>query len=183
LAMILQDNAYLESCIKRLAQGERDAFRALYDAIKDSVFRFALSICKNHHLAEDILQESMLKFIGNAGAYNPGTNPKAWCLSITRNLCLDALKKSSRKDVALEDVANTLQTNDDFTFALESENEAVAALQVLTQEQREIVSLYVFSGLRQPEIATTLEIPYIRVRSQYKYALKKLRDYYKSKLE
>ena len=37
------------------------------------------------------------------------------------------------------------------------------------------MSLYIFSGLRQTEIAQVMKMPYIKVRSKYGYAVKKLR--------
>jgi DNA-directed RNA polymerase specialized sigma24 family protein len=54
----------------------------------------------------------------------------------------------------------------------------LAALQILTKQEREIVSLYVYAGFSQVEIAKELQIPYVKVRSQYGYAIKKLRAYY-----
>jgi RNA polymerase sigma-70 factor (ECF subfamily) len=162
-------------------EGDRDSFRTLYNLSKDSVFRFALSIVKNYHTAEDILSETMLRIASNANKYQFGSNPKAWILGITRNLCLDVLKKSSLKDISIDDITENLAFNDDSFFASESENEAINDLKILTLQQQEIISLYVFAELKQTEIASILKIPYTRVRSQYKYALKKLRDYYKRK--
>ena len=175
------NNAQLDSCIRRLAQGDRDSFHTLYNISKDSVFLFALSIVKNYYTAEDVLQESMLHIAASAKNYKPNTNPKAWIFSITRNICLDVLKSASRKDIPLDEVQDSIQVNDNAYLALEATKDVMEALQVLSQQEREIISLYIFAGLRQTEIANTIQIPYVRVRSQYRYALKKLRIYYEQK--
>ena len=46
---------------------------------------------------------------------------------------------------------------------------------MLSPIEREIVSLYVFVGLRHTEIATVVDLPYTKVRATYAYALKKMR--------
>jgi len=168
----------LDSCIRRLGEGDRDAFHALYADAKDSVFLFALSIVRDYPLAEDVLQDSMLHIAAHAHSYRPGSNPKAWILSIVRNLCLDALKKSSRSDLPLESIEGILPAADDLAGTAEAADAVMRTLNVLTDREREIVSLYVFAGLRQGEIAAALQLPYAKVRSHYKYALKKMRLYY-----
>jgi len=47
--------------------------------------------------------------------------------------------------------------------------------------EREIVSLYVFSGVRQTEISKMLSMDYITVRSHYAYAIRKLKRFYKGR--
>lgn len=49
------------------------------------------------------------------------------------------------------------------------------AIQKLTEIEKEILSLYIFAGLKQIEIAKVLQFPYVKVRSHYKYAIQKLR--------
>ena len=49
------------------------------------------------------------------------------------------------------------------------------AVQKLTTTERDILSLYIFAGLKQIEISKIMNIPYVKVRSHYKYAIQKLR--------
>ena len=49
------------------------------------------------------------------------------------------------------------------------------AVAKLSETEREIISLYLFGGLKQTDIARIMGMPYIKVRSLYGYALKKLR--------
>jgi RNA polymerase sigma-70 factor (ECF subfamily) len=172
------DKKILDSYIRQIAAGDRDSFRKLYDYVKEPVFLFALSIVKNHHTAEDILQESMHRLTLNIEKYQPGTNPKAWLLSITRNLCNDVLRSPSYRDLPLEEMESLIDEKADVIKLTEENDELSAALQILSQQEREIVFLYVYAGLKQSEIAKTLQIPYIQVRSQYGYALKKMRIHF-----
>jgi RNA polymerase sigma-70 factor (ECF subfamily) len=176
------DKAKVDSYIRQIAAGERDSFRKLYDYVKKPVYLFALSIIKNHQTAEDILQETMLKVALNADKYQHGTNAKAWLLSITRNLCNDMLKQPSLQDLPFEEAESFLDEGADVARSTEETEEVLAALQILTQQEREIISLYVYAGFSQVEIAKTLKIPYVKVRSQYGYAIKKLRKYYEEEV-
>jgi RNA polymerase sigma-70 factor (ECF subfamily) len=172
------DRAQLESCITRIGRGNREAFHEFYLLVKDTVFRFALSMVHNRQLAEDVLQDFMLRIAAAACDYQTGTNPRAWMMSIVRNLCYDELKGASRKDVSLEDIDTPLPAADDTALMIEAAEDAFIALKVLTQKEREIVSLYVFAGLKQTEIADMLHLSYTEVRSKYKYAIKKMRNFY-----
>ncbi|MCL1866924.1 MAG: RNA polymerase sigma factor [Oscillospiraceae bacterium] len=171
------DKAKLDSYIQRTAAGDRDSFVKLYDYVRKPVFLFALSIVKDYQTAEDVLQESMLRIAFNSDKYTRGTNPYAWVMSITRNLCSDALRSPTKHDLPLDD-AEFVSDSKDIVKSTEEADEVLTALQVLSHQEREIVSLYIYAGFSQVEIAKTLEIPYTRVRSQYKYALEKMRKYF-----
>ena len=73
----------LEKCIKDISFGDKDALSTLYNLTKTSVYGFALSILKNMHEAEDVLQEVYIRIYENASFYNPNGKPLAWILTIT----------------------------------------------------------------------------------------------------
>ena len=172
------DKAVLDSYLRQFAAGNQDAFRKMYDYVKDSVFYFALSIVKNYQTAEDVLQECMLRVARKTEKYEPGTNPKAWLFSITRNLCNNALNSPYNRTLPLEEAQSLADTQADMVKSTEEADMVLAALQILTAKEREVVSLHVYAGFKQTEIAEILQIPYVRVRSRYKSAVVKLREYF-----
>jgi len=177
------DKTILDLYIKQIALGDRDSFHKLYEYAKKPIFLFALSIVKNRQAAEDILQETMLRVAFNSEKYRLGTNPKAWLLSITRNLCNDVLRLPSSHDLPLAETDFFLESKNDLAKSIEEIDEILSALQILSHQEREIVSLYIYAGFSQVEIAKILQISYVRVRSQYKYALKKLRTHFEKRSE
>ena len=73
-----QDGALLDSCIARIAAGEQEALSQLYDKVRPAVYGFALSILKNAHDAEDVLQDTLLQVWQAAGSYHSHGKAMAW---------------------------------------------------------------------------------------------------------
>ena len=179
MAKITADNAQLDSYIEQLAKGDREAFELLYLAIKGSVFPFALSVLRDYQLAEDALQESLIAIAKTAPKYQLGTNPKAWIFSVVRNTCVNIQRGLPRGTVPLAEVDEALESPVDVAQSSEEKNMVEEALQVLSQQEREIVFLFLIEGLKQTEIAAILHLPYGKVRSKYKYALQKMKKHMK----
>lgn len=169
---IIKKDIDLDMCIKKIAEQDYCALEQVYNELKNPIYRFSLMILNDSGLAEDAMQNTFLKIMVNAEQYRLGTNPRAWIFSISRNVCMDLLKKK-------------VYTVDESVFynLLESESmnnltEVIAvkdAISRLSLIEQEILSLNVFSGLKQTEIAKVMNMPYLKVRSIYGYAIKKLR--------
>ena len=93
-----QDGALLDSCIARIAAGEQEALSQLYDKVRPAVYGFALSILKNAHDAEDVLQDTLLQVWQAAGSYHSHGKAMAWVMTITRNLSYDRLRQRARTE-------------------------------------------------------------------------------------
>ena len=166
----------LDKALTQLARGDREALRQVWELSAQPVYAYALSVLRDPHAAEDVLQDTMLRCAANVLKYRPGTNAKAWLFRIARNLCIDSLRRADNRTVPLEDSAAALLTDSaDIARETELKQQLEAALAVLSEQEREIVLMYAVAGLSQGEIAGALELPYVLVRSRYAYALKKLR--------
>ena len=162
----------LDRCISKIAHDDSFALEELYREFCDPIYRFALMNVRDHSIAEDIVQTTFLRIMAGAGTYRLGTNAKAWIFSVARNACKDLYKrKIPVVEYPYEETLADESSIDDLTDSI-TVRDAVAKLSIL---EREILSLYVFGGLKQPEIARILGLSYIKVRSKYNYALKKLR--------
>ena len=171
----------LDLCICEIAAGNREALSQLYVEMKDQVFRFALSLVRSRHLAEDIEAETFLNIIQSACGYKPGTNARAWIFAIARNCCMDCMKANAKFLVVDNDSLDLLPGDTEGFEQTENAMLALEALKTLSETERQIVSLYLYSGLKQTEIAKVLNLPYLSVRSKYGYALTKLRRYFDRK--
>ena len=82
--------------IAKIANGDMDAFHTLYESASKSVYGFALSITKNSHDADDVLQETFLKVYENADRYTDIGKPMAWIFTIARNLSLSKIRQGGK---------------------------------------------------------------------------------------
>lgn len=164
--------------IRQIAANDRNAVKSLYDGLKDGIFSFAYSMLKNRQMAEDVLQDTFVNIMRFAGSYQPGSNPHAWIYSIVRNCCFTFLKKGQYQLSCGEEPLKLLIVDDNPAADYEDKDAVDSALYCLETTEREIVALYVLAGLKQTEIAQLLSLPYIKVRSKYGYAMKKLKRYY-----
>ena len=104
----------------------------------------------------------------------------AWILKVTRNLSLMKLRENKKEtELPQEDWIPQEES-----LSEKSINKIVmnAALEVLSQEERQIVVLHSVSGLRHREIAGIMEIPLSTTLSKYRRALVKLKKYLKEEV-
>lgn len=168
------DSAALDLCLSRISAGDQSALAELYDRTRSAIYGFALSLLKNVHDAEDVLQEVYLQVWQAAGRYRSFRKPMAWLLTITRNLAMSRIRDQG-KTVTLSPEDWHMQFAD--TPAVTTEDRLVleSMLAFLTDEERQIVTLHALTGLKHREIAALLELPLPTVLSKYNRALKKLR--------
>lgn len=121
-----------------------------------SVLRaFAISLCRDVTLADDLVQDTLLKAWTKFDLFKPGTNLRAWLFTILRNSYYSGRRKRSR-EVSDSDGALTAQLaskpDHDGHLAL---GELAAALGRLPTEQREALILIGALGFSIEEAAAT----------------------------
>lgn len=167
------DHAELDSCIFRIAAGEKTALGELYSATSKSVYGFVLSIVKNTADAEDALQDTYVKVWSAAENYHSQGKPMAWIFTIARNNATSLLREQSKKtELPEEDWSAAFADNPSVT----SDDRMVlqAAMSTLCDDERQIVMLHAVSGLKHIEIAKIIGLPLSTVLSKYSRARKKL---------
>ncbi len=170
-----------EALFGRISQGDQNAFHELYEASSNAVFTFALSLLKDRHDAEDVMQDTFLKIHCAAHLYQPMGKPMAWILTIARNLCMMKLReKKKHTDATDDEIAQIpdlgkVEDHDD-RIVLET------AFSCLSEEEMEIVMLHSVSGMKHREISDALGIPLSTVLSKYNRSLKKMRKELEGKL-
>lgn len=165
------DPARLNALLQSTAEGDTDAFAALYEETKAAVFGFCLSILRNRADAEDLTHDCFVRVFLAAEQYRRAQNPMAWVLTIARNLCLHRLRDRARpteETVWADEEAGTLSAEDRLVLR--------CCMDELSDEERSIAVLHAVSGLKFREIASLLGIPLSTVLSKYRRSMKKLRD-------
>jgi len=144
-------------------------------------YSIALRITTDGSLAEDVVQDAFLGVWRNAGRYVEGRGSvKTWILSIVHHRAVDAVRRR-RPTTELperEDAPPTaLQLPDiwhEVAAGLDRE-EIAAAMDTLSQVQREAIELAYWGGLTQQEISDRTGTPLGTVKSRVRLGLLSLR--------
>lgn len=165
--------ARLERLIASMAKGDRTALAELYNETGPSIYGFALSILRSTQDAEDVLQDTFVRIWTAAGSYRPQGKPMAWMLTVAKNLSLSKYRERSRLAEAGDEDWQMLYVT---SPAVTGEERMMleAALNGLTDDDRQIVMLHAVAGLKHAEISELMDMPLSTVLSKYSRARKKL---------
>ncbi|MCH5251375.1 MAG: RNA polymerase sigma factor [Lachnospiraceae bacterium] len=151
--------------------GDAHAFALLYQKYYTDLYRFAFCLMKGSQSAEDAVSSAILKAYENLGRLRKNDSFKSWLFQITANECRNFLKHSP---VYLED-SSYQEPYENETGYLNPEIQEMLSL--LSDDERLIITLSVFSGYNSREIARLLHKKEGTVRSLKSRSLAKLRDH------
>ena len=160
--------------IKKIAQGEEEAFAVLYKEIRKDIFAFALSILNNYHDAEDVMQEVFVKIKLQAGTCENFENINGWLIRVTKNTAVDLMRKKKAYVIDEELAKSGAHTG---IHAKEESEVAEYSIFIselfseLKDEERQIVALHLISDLTHKTIAETLGLPLTTVKWRYRKAI------------
>ncbi len=100
----------------------------------DKVYRYCCFRVKNQHLAEDITQETFLRFF-ESSSYRDTGRPLAYLYTVARNLCIDEFRKVHTEELKEEIVQNGFE---DAVVEKENLHQAMATL---SKEEQELILL------------------------------------------
>jgi len=131
--------------------------------------RFAFALCRNAADADDLIQSAAERAMRSAAQWQAGTRFDSWMFRITRNLWIDTVRARKRQQsrfVAEEEGASVGFDPRPGTEAAIDLKRAMAALDRLPDEQREVVALILIDGLGYRETAEALDLPIGTVSSR-----------------
>lgn len=85
-------NTEINEAMNRYAAGEMDAFSELYDLIAPRLYGYLFRKTRNQSLAEDLLQQTMLRIHCARGRFIRGAQVMPWLISIARRLLIDGMR-------------------------------------------------------------------------------------------
>lgn len=172
----------LSAVMRQVAQGDKDAFAELYDALVPMVFGIVIRVVRNQAQAEEVAQEAMIDLWRQAARYRGDLGPvTAWAATIAHRRAVDRVRsvqaatdrehaQAAREHrTAYDDVAEQVETR------LESE-QVRRCLRGLTELQRQAVTLAYYQGLTYREVAETLSTPLSTIKTRMRDGLIRLRD-------
>ena len=147
----------------------------------DKIFRFARKILKDEIDAEDAAQEVLLKLWKNKNRLIEIENKEAWCMTVTRNLCFDWLKKRKTRTVELNDSIYMKPDSVTPSSQFESKdalNRVKVIMRDLPKKQGLVFHLREIEGLSYKEIAASLEMNLETVKVNLFRARTRLKEEY-----
>ena len=141
----------------------------------DKLLRYCYMKLRDRTLAEDITQETFIRFFESKDYHSIGKE-MAYLYTIARNLCIDSFRK--QKDELIADLPAKIQEMPESRDKVESIVDRVSieqALDRLTADEREAVVLRFSGELSVEDIAKSMDISRFAVRRRILSALEKLR--------
>ena len=168
--------------VQRLQRRDQSAMTDLYDKYGGLLYSIILRSVKSAPVAEDLVQEVMLRVWNRIGQFDVRRGRlSSWLVTIARNRAVDQLRSlrsqpnESNAGWAECEKSNFLVWQDTSAERLCTCRSVNGALSRLNCQQREILELTHFEGLTQTEIAERLNKPLGTVKSLVRSAVKVMR--------
>ena len=124
--------------------------------IKDKLYRYALRIVGNEMTAEDVVQEVLIKVWQKKSDLEKIENKEAWCMTVTRNLALDKLRRKKVIHDNVDDHRNIADNGMTPYRSLQSDDTMGIiqhAMSQLPESQQQVIHLRDVEGYSYQEIA------------------------------
>ncbi len=133
--------------------GQPQSFKAAMLAALPALRAFAMSLSGRHDVADDLVQETVMKAWSKQEAFTLGTNMNAWLFTILRNLYYSQMRKRGRE---VQDVDGVFTARLGVAPAHDGRMDLAdfrRALEALPADQREAVLLIGAAGFSYEEAA------------------------------
>jgi RNA polymerase sigma-70 factor (ECF subfamily) len=180
-----------EALVARFQRGERAAFATLVRRHQGALYHFAFRQLRNGPAAEDVVQETFVRVVQNVADFKNEARFTTWVYTITRNLCIDQLRKRAhRKHPSLDEprgdegdgrtlgelVADKKSDTERSAGSSEMKEHIARAVAKLPDDQREVFLMREVANLPFKEIAEITGVPENTVKSRMRYALERLQE-------
>ena len=153
---MIEDRLLDDELMAQVATGSESALESLITRHRDRLVRMSARLTSDQGHAEDIAQETFIRLVDHAPAYEGRGQFVSWLYTIARRLSLNVIRaKQRRSEVALE-AAHDRPSSATPEKALELK-EVRRALANLPERQRKALWLKAAEGRSYREIAKTLQ--------------------------
>jgi len=150
--------------VARLRAGDNDAFDVVHGAFNARLFNFLARLSRRREVAEDLLEETWLRFVDRAPKLRADTRLGPFLYTVARNLYISYCRSRLLEDslgadmIGLWPLGTPRPSPFDATVASETGQHLDAALAALPALYREALLLVAFDDLRPAEAAVVCGI-------------------------
>jgi RNA polymerase sigma factor (sigma-70 family) len=166
-----------DELVERCKQGDSRGFAELYRKYAKAMYNTSLRIVNHTGDAEDVLQEAFTDAFRSLEDFHYKSTFGAWLKRIVINKSINLLRKRKMDLIDIEKTNIGHLPDEDGTDEQEVRlkvEEIKKAVALLPNGYRTVLTLYLFEGYDQEEIAEILQVTHATVRTQYMRAKQKL---------
>jgi RNA polymerase sigma-70 factor (ECF subfamily) len=149
--------------------GSSVAFERDLSELLPRLRRFAHALSRNSADADDLTQATVERALRSREQWQPGTRLDSWLYRIMRNLWIDTARARTRREMHEGPEEEAILVGEDPRDAIDASIElkrAMAAMERLPDEQREVVALILIEGFGYREASEMLGLPIGTVSSR-----------------
>jgi RNA polymerase sigma-70 factor (ECF subfamily) len=170
--------------LARFRSGDTTALESLFARYEGPVFRFLFGVLRDHHQAEDALQETFVQAIRRAESVAPDTF-RGWLFTVAYRQGMLLKRRARRLPAQADDLALMGLVGDepaDARASLADDARHVRELlELLPDSQRAVIAARVFDGLTFREAAAALGCPLNTALARMHDGLKRLRQLWEAR--
>ena len=150
--------------VARIRAGDAGAFDAIHAEFNGRLFNFLARLSRRRDIAEDLLDETWLRFVDRAPKLRPDTRLGPFLFTVARNLYLSYCRSRQVEDaqtldaIGLWPLGTPRPSPFDFTVATETGRRIEQAIAALPAAHREALLLVAVEGMKPVEAAAVCEI-------------------------
>jgi RNA polymerase sigma-70 factor (ECF subfamily) len=164
--------------LARLRSGEERALETLCRRYEQPLFEFLLGVLRDHHRAEDALQETFVRALQRLDGVDPD-HLRGWLFTVAYHQAMLAKRRLSGRPYAVRGPDGQVADPSPGPLAQAVERDEAHRLRTLLEQlpagQREVIRQRVYEGKRFREIATALNCPVNTALARMHEGLKRLR--------
>ncbi|MEO6521793.1 MAG: RNA polymerase sigma-70 factor [Mucilaginibacter sp.] len=168
----------------KIAEGDPNAFRIIFNKYHNKIYTFSLRILQSDIVAEEVVQETMLKLWKMGPTLTTINNLDSYLKTLARNLSIDMLRHRElaykvEKDLGADWIEGHNETEEQVLLN-DTRKVLQAGIELLPDQQKLVYKFCHQDGLKYDEVAEKLKLSPHTVRSYMKLALRFLRNYVSS---
>ena len=176
-----------EQLVASLNAGDTDCLGTLVTRWERPLHRFVYRLLQRPEDARDVCQETFLRVLHKSHRFKPGSRFSTWMYQIALNLCRDQMRRRKRwglvfasspqhREPHIETAPESKEEDPSASVERREIGQAISqALSQIPPQQREVLILKEYEGLKFKEIAEILGCPESTVKSRMYYGLNGLR--------
>ena len=155
-------------------------FNNSFNRLTPSLQAFAMNLTRNSEEAEDLYQETAFRAYKNKEKFTPGTNFKAWLMTIMKNIFINNYRKKVKENTMVDQTDNQYYIHSGNVIARNGGDSNIflkelhRLIQTLDENIKTPFMMY-FEGYKYQEIAEQFNLPLGTVKSRIFFARREMK--------
>ncbi len=165
--------------IWKFNRGNKEVLASIYERYKHDMVTLATALLTDVSSAEDVVHDVFTSFIKSTGKFRLTGSLKGYLATCVANSARNKNRAvQKRRNINVEQIKPALSDSDSpeiRAISTEEQRYLIWALGQIPHEQREVIVLHIYSGMKFKAIARSQGVSINTVQGRYRYALDKLR--------